>query len=387
MFAPASSAAARIRRQAAGFAAALILTLLALAAALGKADAQEDAVRPPVVRSEADYAKLVATILEAHVRPAYERFGRDADLLASEVDGLCEAPSLEALASTRRILESAARSYFALMPVRFGPILEANRQERLAFWPDPRGLGLKQVQKLLAEADPTAADPASLARKSVGVQGLTALEFLLYGTGSEVLQAGGEDYRCRYAAAIAANVRTIAAEMSAAWEEGGAATALWTEPGPSNPLFQTHKEAAGKILNTAAAGIEVVVDSMIAAPFGESEDRARPKVAPFWRSNQSMPAAASALEATQHLLEVSGVFAMLSPHDEWLGNSIVFEIRNAGEGVRSIVAPVEAAVQDETSRETIRYVEVALHSLKRAVGRELSSAIGLEQGFNANDGD
>jgi predicted lipoprotein len=55
------------------------------------------------------------------------------------------------------------------------------------------------VQELLAKQDPTATDAATLRGKSVAMQGLQALEFVLYGTGSETL-ATGDDYRCRYAA-------------------------------------------------------------------------------------------------------------------------------------------------------------------------------------------
>ncbi len=72
----------------------------------------------------------------------------------------------------------------------------------MLFWPDRKGTGLKQVQAALASKDPTAADAAQLAGKSVAMQGLGALEFVLYGTGSEELATAGESYRCAYGAAI-----------------------------------------------------------------------------------------------------------------------------------------------------------------------------------------
>ena len=83
----------------------------------------------------------------------------------------------------------------------------------MLFWPDRKGIGLKQVQAALAAKDPTAADAAQLAGKSVAMQGLGALEFVLFGTGAETLAGTGDAYRCAYGAAIAANLDGIAAEL------------------------------------------------------------------------------------------------------------------------------------------------------------------------------
>ena len=83
-----------------------------------------------------------------------------------------------------------------------------NRLERILFWPDRKSTGLKQVQRALAEKDATATNPAKLKGKSVAMQGLGALEFVLFGTGAEKLAGPGEDYRCAYGRAIAGNVGT-----------------------------------------------------------------------------------------------------------------------------------------------------------------------------------
>jgi predicted lipoprotein len=373
--------------------AASFLAVVGAAALLGLASrpahAQEDGVKRKTAVEDARYAELVRDVITRHVRPAAEGFALTAELLDADLTALCDAPSDTALATARRSFEATARGYGGLFPVRFGPILRDNRQERLAFWPDPRGLGLKQVQKILAATDETATRPDTLAKKSVGVQGLTALEFLLYGTGSQALLDGTEAgaFRCRYGAAIGANVKAIADALSSDWAEDGMGAAQFEQPGPANLLFQTHKEAASKIINTVAASLETIADDMIDAPFGESPDTAKPKLAVFWRSGQSVPAVVSALEATQHLIEVGNVAGLLEEEEIWLGNSILFEARNAAATFAKIDRPIEDAVADNDSRKIAVYVLVAVHSLKRSIGRELTAAIGLDQGFNANDGD
>ena len=48
---------------------------------------------------------------------------------------------------------------------RFGPALEANRFEKLFYWPDPRGRALRQVRKGLDSQDPTLLSIETLAKK------------------------------------------------------------------------------------------------------------------------------------------------------------------------------------------------------------------------------
>lgn len=361
----------------------------ALFATLAVASAQEGAEVPPSNLGEAGYAALVQAAVERHIRPVHEQFAATTDLLATDVAALCTTRDQPSLASARRSFEGAVRGYFALLPVRIGPILEENRQERLAFWPDPRGLGLKQITAVLAARDDAATRPEGLTSKSVAVQGLTALEYLLYGAGAEALATRDEaaDFRCAYAVAAAKNVDRMAGEVNAAWAETGSATRLLTEPGPTNPLFQTHREAAGKIVATIANGLETAVDSMIGIPFGGAPDKAKPKIAPFWRSGQSLPAVVAALEGADHLVAILDIKPKLPKADAWMATGIAFELKKSIETARTVTLPIGDAVVDPKSRDAMRYVKVAGDDLKRTIGRDLAAALGLAQGFNASDGD
>jgi uncharacterized protein len=48
-------------------------------------------------------------------------------------------------------------------------VVEENRLERILFFPDRKGTGLKQVQATLAASDETATDVAALSGKSVAM--------------------------------------------------------------------------------------------------------------------------------------------------------------------------------------------------------------------------
>ena len=70
----------------------------------------------------------------------------------------------------------------------------------------------------------------------MALQGLPALEYLLYGDGAEALAkgAGAAAFRCRFAASIAANVAAMAKEIEQGWQDGAPYTKAYLEPGPDN---------------------------------------------------------------------------------------------------------------------------------------------------------
>lgn len=369
------------------FLAAMMLTLAALAALLGPVPAAEgEGGGGPAAPSEGDFDTVVEAVIRDHVRPVHEHFANATELLVEAVDHFCGAPDPSGLEGVRRTFESVARAYSALQPSGFGPIREANRAERLAFWPDPRGIGMKQVQALLAAADPAALDPAVLKGKSVGVQGLTALEFVLYGPPAPTLLEK-DAFACRYAAAVARNVGDIAGELVEAWQPDGDATALLRDPGPDNPVFRTSGEVVGEIFGTVATALEDISDRKIRVLIGSEAARAKPKQTLFWRSGQTMPGVASGLEAASHLVEVSGIADLMEPAEEWLPRSIRFELGKTAETAGRVVLPVEEIPADASARSAATYVMVATDALKDAVGGDLLLAVGLARGFNSLDGD
>ena len=149
------------------------LTVAALAAVL--------AFAPAPVRAVETGAVLAAAV-DGFIRPGYGALRSEARLMAELTGELCETPSPGAIQAAHEGFGRLVEAWSRIEIIRFGPIVEDNRLERIHFFPDRRGLGLRQVQAVLAEKDATATTAVALADKSVALQGLTALEYLLYGT-------------------------------------------------------------------------------------------------------------------------------------------------------------------------------------------------------------
>ncbi|WP_181708440.1 imelysin family protein [Chthonobacter rhizosphaerae] len=368
---------------------ALFAILAGLVVPLGTATADDDPTSSHTTPQEEAYSRLVADIIADHIRPATARFRDASDALETAVSAACATPSAAGLEDARAAFAGAVQALAALEPLRYGPLVEGNRLEKLAFWPDPRGLGLKQVQAVLAAEDPSAADPATLPAKSVAVQGLTALEFVLFGTGSDILTTSGDTksaFRCRYGVAIAANVSRLATEVAAGWQPGGSGDVFVTA-GPDNPIFLTHQEAAGEMISSMATALEIIAEQKVKSILGESPQRAKPKLSAFWRSGQTFTTMAATLQSISDELAASSAADLLSADDRWLVGAVDLELRQARAAALSIPADAETAFKDQTLRDKLGYIRIAASSLKTSIGQSYATALGLQQGFNSLDGD
>lgn len=171
---------------------------------------------------------------------------------ARQHEGFLRRPFKTADEAAKAAFADTVTSWSTIEIVRIGPVIEQNRFERVLYYPDKKGLGLKQVQRYLAEKDESVTSADGLKGKSVAAQGLGALEFVLYGTGADELLGKEGDFRCRFGAAIAGNIANVAAELSDGWNAPDGAQKNWTKPGPDNPVFRDEREALVALLGIRA---------------------------------------------------------------------------------------------------------------------------------------
>ncbi|MGO4839787.1 imelysin family protein, partial [Rhizobiaceae sp. 2RAB30] len=160
---------------------------------------------------------IIGKSVDGFVKPAYAAFHGATNGLKSSLATLCATPTSANLDAARAAFRTTTDAWSRVEIIRIGPITEENRLERVLYWPDRKGIGLKQVQAVLAEQDATATDASTLAGKSVAMQGLGALEFVLFGTDSDKL-AAGDQFRCAYGSAISGNLDDISGKVQTGWD-------------------------------------------------------------------------------------------------------------------------------------------------------------------------
>lgn len=344
---------------------------------------------PAATQSMIPENDIITGAIEGYIRPAFHQFAEEAGSLQLNVANLCATPSAGALETAQNQFRSTVIAFSRVEFVRMGPLGKADRLERLLFWPDRKGIALRQVQAALAEKDPTAATPETLQGKSVAMQGLAALEFLLFGTGSDDLATAAGEYRCGYAQSAATLVDALAETIDAEWHDTSpdGASAHMLDPQPTFDDYRTTTEVLEKLAATLVHGTETMRDQRLMPILGASGDKPKPRSALFWRSNMTAPALAANFAGLHDFFLAARYPEAIGKANDWVSNGAVFEFENAARAAALVVDPMDKAVTDPAQVQALKYMVVITGSLDHLLGENLAAALGLSFGFSALDGD
>jgi predicted lipoprotein len=347
--------------------------------------------------AETDQAAIAKSSLTEVIRPGYSALAAATGSLKDKVGALCKQPSADALKDAKDAFASAVDAWSKVEIFRFGPIAQNHRYQRLFYWPDPKRLGLRQVQQALTNRDQTVTLPDELAAKSVALQGFPALEDLLYGDGADVLaERPVEDlteplpqvegaFRCSFALSVATNISRIARNVVEDWREGSAYEKAFIGPAPDNPIYHTQKEVTLELFKAFSSGIELVRDQKLGKPLGPSAAEAKPKLAAFWRSGLSFPNAIGNLKGVILLFSKGGFAAVVDADSPGASDSILSDLNQAIEVMRSIDEPFADVVSDDDLRAKLEALRVGLKSAGQTAGDIIARSANLSFGFNATD--
>ena len=360
----------------AAVAAAVLIAPLAPGAA-----AAED---QPVLEAGA----IMANAVNGFVRPGYAAFHASGDRLVMAAESLCASPGPASLDAARQAFGDTVLSWSAIEIVRFGPVSAENRFERVLFYPDRKGTGLRQVQAVLAGGEAHGWELADLQGQSVAIQGLGGLEFALFGDGSDALaKAGTDGSRCRYIDLVAENIRQIGAELDAAWADEKGIAAVWMNPGPNNRVFRDPREALSELIGTMIHGLETVRDIRVGSFLGTEKKPGLPKTAIYRRSGLTMPSIAATLASIENLFNESRIERAATHDARKLGDEVRFELDQTIKTARSFDGDVETLLEDAETRERLAYLRLAIKNAIDRLDGEFSAAAGLSAGFSFGDGD
>ncbi|BCM17043.1 imelysin family protein [Mesorhizobium sp. J8] len=330
---------------------------------------------------------VIGRAIDGFVRPAYASLDEHADGLTKAMHQLCEAPTGQKLEAARAAFSATVEAWSVAEIIAFGPIKENNRLERMLYWPDRKSIGLRQVQATLASKDPSATDPAQLAQKSVAMQGLGALEYVLYGDGAETLAGKDEPYRCAYGAAVAGNVETMAGEVRDAWQKPDGFAGLWANPGPKNPLYRDGNEAVTELVGVFINELDMIRDVRLKGFLGVKPDADKPKQAIYWRSQNTARSLAGNLSGIDQLFQASKLGDALPADARWMAESIHIQLANGVTTAKSIAGPIDKALADPTLRDKLQHFALITSSLSTLIGTRMTAEFGLTAGFSSLDGD
>lgn len=277
---------------------------------------------------------------------------------------------------TRDAFKSTVAVFSEIEYYRLGVVNQNNRAERLFFWPDRKATGQKQMRRLLKDPKRDQLDANSLSKKSVALQGLPALERILFASTED---STGKD--CKVASAIVGNMQNIAAQMKNDWQAADGISNQLLE-GSQQSLYRNSTEAMAAILTLSDSALLVLSDKKLSLILkGLEQAESIPKSAPFWRSDMTLRHLSGNLNGIENLLRDGG-FARVAGVE----SPLKFEFRTAHTMLDAARDAYETG-DIETMSSRLLAVQLIVQGLRAMVLETISPALGVVTGFNSSDGD
>lgn len=305
--------------------------------------------------ARADTAKVVTE----HARPGYAAFddavARLADLETCDIDKL------------RPAFQSAYDAWMGVEHLHLGPAEEDGRSLAILFWPDPKGTGAKTQAALLApDAAPLTID--GMAQQSVAARGLSGLERLLYP--AEPLPTDP----CPLIQITIDDLARQAEVLAADWGPFG--DQLLTAGQSGNSRFLKPEEATQALFTQLATGLEFVSDRRIGRPLG-AFDKPRPDLAEGRASGRAQTNITLSLQALRSLA------ASLSPES----SKTLAAFDHAIALAQALNDPNLDTIADPQAWLKLEILQQAVRSTRDTAIAEIGPALGVDLGFNSQDGD
>jgi predicted lipoprotein len=330
--------------------------------------------------------------LEGFLRPGYGRLHNAAQEMETLVGSHCEGQSRDDQ-RLDQAFETLLAAWGRIEIIDFGPTAENNRQERLFFWPDRQQIGARQIQRLLAARDESVTRPETLAARSVAIQGLTALDRVLWpGVTGDDLEAS-RTYRCAFALAIAANIVGIARELMDAWSAGGAASEAWLNPGKANEPYLNSGEAVLAMTKALNRALDRTLPERVRL-LGAVRPGRNEAALPGGRARRAHILIRANLEGVRRLFTEGGYQGTLMQAATRggfpsMGPTVRVVEREFANGMAQLERMAARPISQEDGA-TIEEVGAIIQSLgisRRQIAAAVSLTSGLNLGFNFSDGD
>ncbi|MGE0240111.1 MAG: imelysin family protein [Parvibaculaceae bacterium] len=310
-------------------------------------------------------------LVERFIIPHYQALSLTADAQEKAWAEFCAKPDEMGFRVLQRAYLATADSWSQIEFLRYGPIGDEFRAERLSYWPERKNATAKALTPLLEKEGIADLTPELFVKNSVAVQGLPALERLLFDDRAQMEMLNGlrKERRCVVGQAIAWNIVMIAHDVRLGWTND-------VVEAIANP--ETAKEATSRIATDFLSGFAFMRDTKLRPMLGKDAAAARPALAEGWRSKRSKRALTLNLETA---LDVTKLIMAGKDGDT------PATIATALDFAEALPEDFGAALSDVKQRQQFYLLLDALAAARDKAHDEIPALLGITVGFNSQDGD
>lgn len=297
-------------------------------------------------------------------------FLTETQALYDRLEQYCQTDSVQNLSKVKMSWVNAMHSWMPLQGQGKGPKAVLDLSWNIQFWPDKKNITGRKMEQLLQQPDLWRA--SSIQTQSVTVQGLGALEWLLFDENSDFSHQ--DKGYCSLALAINDNLKTNANMINEGWQQSP-----WLALSES----QWPAEYLGLMINQLDFLLQKIQRPL--AKIGHP----RPYFSESWRSKQSLALMKSNIQALHQLYLANGKgfdwllrerglneladrieLQFKQTIETWPTQASLFDMLQSKEGYRN-------ALSQKNKIERLKYL---FHD-------EAAVELGIVVGFNSTDGD
>ena len=334
-----------------------------------------------------DESDVLVSLTDSVISPGYVAAASAAGEMRRAIDGLCAAPSDDALNAARQAWRGAREPWLRTEAAWFGPVMD-RRSVGLVDWPE---VDPERIEAMLVNAPATTEDDVRN-RLASTQRGFGAIEYLLFAPDALARLSDSSTPRCAYLTALGVAVASEIGAVAASWTQGLDGDPPYADffNGRASSSLLTG-QAVAELVRTQVFLVRTLVGLRLAPALGLRE---------AGQDLTTIPggAAQNALEDLRN--EVMGMRAVYegAGGDDALGVSdLVSELStDTDERMRGHFADALAAIDagdvplrqaaSEKSEAALAVYD-RLRELQQTLNTEVVSLLGVSVGFSDTDGD
>jgi predicted lipoprotein len=338
------------------------------------------------------HATTVLDSIDGFIVPRIDTLSRTTAHLAETVQAVCRdgGANDRARAAAVSSFADTVRAWGGVDFIRFGPVSREHRLERVLFWPDPRATTSRQLNGLVAARKPELLEPGAIARQSVAVQGLTALEILLFDEKAP-LGSGTEEqarYRCALAGTIAANIDAVARELKSGWTDADGFRHKMLAAGSDNELYKDSSETVRDVVKAIATGLDLCRNRFVVPELTALAETPPKKVRlPFERADLTGEFLFSSLAALHDLFDATGLAAYVPADKPWMASFLPNAWTSLLADAKRLDKLRATERGSDAHLQALRKMRFDLGGIRLIIVKELAPNADIVLGFNELDGD
>ncbi len=336
-----------------------------------------------------DYAPWLIKTAQGPILNGYKSFQSSAARLEQSVQSFCTAPDAAGLDTVKAGFVDTLAAWQKVQWVSYGPVEAFHRGQRMQFWPDKKNAGDRQMLALIKDRKADALEAHRIPFASVAIQGLPAMEMLLFADSQadKVLANADETaFRCQLLAGISNNLHRVGGELVTEWEKPGGAVDILGKIKDGNTPYTDDRQAASQMFNALHGELSAIAEVKLSYAMGANAEEARPSRAESWRAKQSAANIRHNLESLRDVFVGTGpLLASLGKPDQ--ADKLLKATDEALASLSQLKAPLEVEMTSPDGWKRLTTLKTKVKAVAQILETDIANTLELQVGFNALDGD